>query len=57
MLSCNDKGKKLALKLSAAITLTPQTSINKPETILFTIDIPMLQGLMLRFTQRPLHLV
>jgi len=45
------------LKLSAAITLTPQTSINKPETILFTIDIPMLQALMPRFAQGPPLLV
>ena len=47
----------MVFKLSAAITLTPQTSINKPETILFTIDIPMLQALMPRFAQGPPHLV
>ena len=45
------------MKLSVAITLTPQTSINKPKTILFTIDIPMLQALMPRFAQGPPHLV
>ena len=37
--------------------LTLQTSINKPETILFTIDIPMLQALMPRLAQGPPHLV
>ena len=57
VISCIDKGIKLALKVSASIALTPQTSINKPETILFTINIPILQGLMPRFTQRPPHLV
>jgi len=51
VLSCYDKGNKLALKLSAAIHQHRRPLLNNPETVQITIDIPMLQALMSRFAQ------
>ena len=51
VLSCYEKGNKLALKLSAARRQHHRPLTNNPETIPITINIPMLQARMPRFAQ------
>jgi hypothetical protein len=55
VLSCNDKGNKLALKQVQQYANTADL-YQKTETIPITIDIPMLQALLSRFAQGPMTL-